>query len=130
MAQTVQQSPAKIGATGITGQHQRLTVSTAAAIGTLCTGGAVPLKPDSPGAPITPTVVTLQVETGGGLVYYTVDGSTPSATNGMVVPVAPSQIVLPYSDCLTHTGAVSATNQQIQLFAPSSTSVQALFEYW
>jgi hypothetical protein len=78
-----------------------------------------------------PTVVWLQVEAGqANTVYYTVDGSTPSATNGMVVPVAPAQICLPYSDCLDNTGAVSATNQQIQLFAAGATNVQALFEYW
>lgn len=131
MAQTVQTKTGAVGATGISTQHQRLSVSTAATIGSLCSGGAVPLKPDPPGNPETPTVVILQVEAGqANTVYYTVDGSTPTATNGFVVPVAPAQITLPYPDCLARSGAVSATNQQIQLFAAAATNVQALFEYW
>lgn len=131
MAQTVQKLPGKVGATGISTQHQRLAVSTAATIGSLCVGGAVPIKPDVPGNGLFPTSVTLQVEAGqANLVYYTVDGQTPTATNGIALPVAPAQIILPYSDCLSHTGAVSASNQQIQLFAAGATNVQALFEYW
>ena len=128
----IQAIPAHVGATGITGQHQRLSASAAATIGSLCSGGVVPTFPGKNVGEIRyPMIVTLQVESGAAnTVYYTVDGSTPSATNGFVVPTAPAQITLPYPDLLKNSGTVSATNQQIQLFAGGATSVQALFEYW
>lgn len=131
----VQTITAKPGATGIATQHQRLSAAAAASIGSLCSGAVVPKRvftsSSSMAEAVTPTSVTLQVEAGqANTVYYTLDGSTPTATNGLVVPVAPAQIVLPYPDLLKNNGTVSATNQQIQLFAGAATNVQALFEYW
>ena len=126
---------AHVGQTLIATQHQRLSASAAASIGSLCSGGVVPKRvptsKTSLSEALTPTVVTLQVEAGqANTVYFTIDGSTPSAINGMVVPVAPAQIGLPYPDLLANAGTVSATNQQIQLFAGGATNVQACFEYW
>lgn len=112
----------------VTGQHARASVSAAATLGSLVT---IPTIIQGATAPARkPDVVTLQVETGGGAVYYTVDGTTPSATNGFLVPTAPAQLQLPYPDHLANTGAASATNQQIQLFASAATNVQCLFEWW
>jgi hypothetical protein len=133
MPQTTQTLPAHVGATGVATQHKRLSVAAAATLGALISGG-IPTKPENPtglGGVLYPRAVTLQVEAGGGFtVYYTLDGSTPSAINGLVVPVAPSQLILPYPDLLKNTGAVSATNQQIQLYAGGATPTQAFFEYW
>jgi len=131
MPQTTQTLPAHVGATGIATQHKRLAAGAAASIGSLVSGG-VPTKPENPtglGGVLYPRCLTLQVESGGASVYYTLDGSVPSATNGLMVPTAPNQILLPYPDLLKNTGAVTATNQQIQLFSAGA-SVQALFEYW
>ncbi len=129
MASTTPTLPAAVAKTGITTQHKRLTTGAAATLDALVSGG-LPKMTDSRGNSVRPTVVTLQVESGGGVVYYTVDGSTPSATNGLVIPIAPGQIQLPYPTHLQNTGAVSASNQQIQLFSAAPQSVQALFEWW
>lgn len=129
-AQTVSTIPAKVGTTGITTQHQRLAATAAATIGSLCSGARVPQYPGpNLGEIVYPQSVSLQVEAAGGAVYYTIDGSTPSATNGMQLPNAPGQIYLPYPTHLRNSGTVSASNQQIQLFAPVATNVQALFEF-
>jgi hypothetical protein len=132
MAHPTQQVTGHVPKTGVATQHQRLSASAAASIGSLCSGGKVPTIPGhSVFETLTPQVVTLQVEGGAAnTVYYTIDGSTPSATNGFVVPVAPAQLVLPYPDLLANAGTVSATNQQIQLFAGGATPTQALFEWW
>lgn len=115
MPQTVQTLPAHVGATGIATQHRRLSVAAAATLHTLTSGG-IPVKTSgAPGEVQYPRCVTLQVEAGAAqTVYYTVDGSTPSATNGLVVPVAPAQIMLPYPDQLRNhiNGAVSATDRK------------------
>lgn len=126
-----QQVPGHVGASGVATQHKRISASTAAALGALVSGG-VPYKSGISGESRQyPSVVWLSVEIGATqTVYYTVDGSTPSATNGMVVPVQPAQILLPYPDLLKNTGTVTATNQQIQLYAAGATNVQCLFEYW
>lgn len=133
MPQTVQTLPAHVGATGIATQHRRLSAAAAATLHSLTTGG-IPVKlSGAPGEIQYPRAVTLQVEAGAGnTVYYTLDGSTPTAINGLVVPVAPAQILLPYpTQLMNHiNGAVSATNQQIQLFAAGATSVQAFYEFW
>ena len=131
MAQFFQQVTAHVAPTGIATQHQRLTAGAAASIGSLSTGGKVPTMPGNViGTTLTPSVVTLQVEAGSANpVYYTIDGSTPTATNGLLVPVAPAQLVLPYPDLLAHSGSVTATNQQIQIFSAAA-SVQALYEWW
>ena len=135
MPQTIQTLPGHVGATGIATQHRRLSAAAAATLHTLTSGG-IPVKTSpgaAPGETQYPRCVTLQVEAGAAnTVYYTIDGSTPSATNGLVVPVAPAQIMLPYPDQLRNhiNGAVSATNQRIQLFAGAGTNVQALYEFW
>jgi hypothetical protein len=128
----IQTVTAHVGATGATGQHQRVSAAAAASLGSLCSGSAVPkLTGPNLGEIRYPMAVTLQVEAGqANTVYYTVDGTTPTATLGFVVPVAPAQLTLPYPDQLRNSGTVSATNQQIQLFAASGTNVQVLFEYW
>ena len=132
MPQTVQTLPAHVGATGIATQHKRLSAAAAATLHTLTSGGIPTKQAGSPGEIQYPRSVTLQVEAGQGKVYYTIDGQTPSAILGMEVPAAPGYIVFPYPDLLRNhiNGAVSATNQQIQLFAGGATNVQALYEYW
>lgn len=130
MPETVQTLSAHVAATGIATQHKRVSAGAAASLGSLISGG-VPTRVGGPGEVLYPRVVTLQVEAGAAnTVYYTLDGSTPSATNGLVVPLAPAQLVLPYPDLLKNSGSVSATNQQIQLFAGGATNVQCLFEFW
>jgi len=129
MAQKVETIDAKVGATGISTQHKRISVSTAASLAALIAGGVPTKLGPNTGEVMYPQAVWFQVETGGGAVYYTVDGSTPSATNGMQLVTAPSQIRLPYPDHLRNTGTVTAANQQIQLFASSATNVQLLFEF-
>jgi hypothetical protein len=133
MPQTVQALPAHVGATGIATQHKRVSAAVAATLDALVSGG-VPTKAQTLhglGEIFYPKIVTLQVESGqANKVYYTIDGSTPSATNGFELPVAPYREALPYPDHLKNTGAVSATNQQIQLFAAGATNVQALFEFF
>lgn len=127
----VSTQPARVAKTGITTQHKRLSASTAAAIGALTTMPTITVGGGWDTMILYPTSVTLQVEAGqANKVYYTVDGSTPSAINGFEVPAAPGQIVLPYPELLKNAGTVSATNQQIQLFAAAATNVQALFEFW
>lgn len=129
MPQTVQTLPGHVGATGVATQHKRLVAGAASSLNALTSGG-VPTRTGGPGETLYPRCVTLQVEAGAAnSVYYTIDGSTPSATNGLVVPVAPAQILLPYPDQLRNTGTVSATNQQIQLFSVGA-NVQALYEFW
>jgi hypothetical protein len=133
MALDAQTFPGKVAKTGVATQHQRISAGAAASLGSLIPTTA--LVPTIPGGSVGeiryPSCVTLQVETGAAnTVYYTLDGSTPSATNGLVVPVAPAQLMLPYPDLLKNSGTVSATNQQIQLFAGGATNIQCLFEYW
>lgn len=130
MPQTVQTTPGHVAATGIATQHKRLVAGAAASLNALTSGG-VPTRVGGPsGEVFYPRCVTLQVEAGAAnAVYYTLDGSTPSATNGLVVPVAPAQIMLPYPDLLKNTGTVSASNQQIQLFSVGA-NVQAFYEFW
>ena len=129
MAQVIQQAPAHIAKTGITGQHQRATTGAAATLGSLVT---IPTLPGNVvGTTKYPSIVTLQVEAGqANAVYYTLDGSTPSATNGIQLPAGPYREALPYPDLIANTGTVSATNQQIQLFSPGATFVQCLFEWF
>jgi hypothetical protein len=132
MPQTVQTLPGHVGATGIATQHRRLSAAAAATLHSLTSGG-IPTRTDPNGNTLYPRCVTLQVEAGAAqTVYYTLDGSTPSAINGLVVPVAPAQLLLPYPDLLSNhkNGAVSATNQQIQLFAGGATSIQSFYEFW
>jgi hypothetical protein len=108
-----------------------VSAAAAATLHTLTSGG-IPTRTAN-GETQYPRAVTLQVEAGAAqTVYYTLDGSTPSATNGLVVPVAPGQVLLPYPDLLRNHvyGAVSATNQQIQLFAAAGTNTQAFYEFW
>jgi len=129
--QAIQTIPGHVAATGIATQHKRVSAAVAATLGSLITGGVPTKTAGAPGEIQYPRCVTLQVEAGAAnTVYYTIDGSTPSATNGFVVPLAPAQLVLPYPDQLRNSGVVSATNQQIQLFAGGATNVQCLFEYW
>ncbi len=124
MAQITPTAPGMFYATGIATQHDRGSAAAAATLGSLVT---IPTRADGH----TPDAVTLQVEAGqANTVYYTVDGSAPSAINGFSVPVAPAQLLLPYPQHLKNSGAVSATNQQIQLFAAAATNFQALFEWW
>ena len=131
MAQVIQQVTSHVGQTLVATQHQRLTAGAAASIGSLSTGGAVPTIPGGViGTTRKPSVVTLQVEAASANpVFYTIDGSTPSATNGLQMPGAPAQLILPYPDLLANSGTVTATNQQIQIFSAGA-SVQALYEWW
>lgn len=123
--------PGYVRQTGIVTQHKRGVISTAVTLATAVT--TIPTIPSSGTGDVVayPTVVWAQVEAGQpNPVYFTVDGSTPTATNGMQLPTAPSMIPLPYPDQIKNSGAVSATNQQLQFFAPGATNVQFLFEYW
>lgn len=123
---TVGTVPAKVGQTKVQ-MHYRWGVNTAVQLSAL----AQPrLSGPNVGEVRTPQTVWLQVEAGqANNVYYTVDGTTPSATNGMQVPVAPAQIALPYPDQLRNTGTASTSNPQIMCYAAALTYVQVLYEF-
>ncbi len=105
--------------------HCRAAAAASAALGALVT---TPTVKNENGTVVYPKSVRLQVESAGAATYYTLNGTAASATNGFLLPTAPSYEEFPFPELISNVknGAVSASNPQICLFSAGS-QVQVLW---